>query len=214
MKVFLFVFMPILKTLSFINKLDIIVAGVWLAVLGQYHIIFAGVIMLFLSAIALGFVFAPSMIFLAPAVALMQKGKTVASIIVGTPGNLYTSVVITAWCIYVLRYFTKYANDATLLPLLIMSYGVAIAPMEFMSTKDESFASNLSTFFAEMGFITIAVLKFITNISYIQCTIVFASFMLICSAIQLTFFVFLQKEYAQLSTEAKAAFDNEGSEEL
>ncbi len=61
--------------LGIINMFGGIVAGIWLAILGEWGLIGYGIAALFISGIGLGIAMMPGMLFLAPAAALREEGN-------------------------------------------------------------------------------------------------------------------------------------------
>jgi hypothetical protein len=63
--------------LMLLNMLGGIVSGIWLAILGEWGAVGAGVLGLFVSTSLLGFALMPGLLFAVPAAYCLEKGKTI-----------------------------------------------------------------------------------------------------------------------------------------
>jgi len=183
--------------LMILNFFGGIVSGIWLAILGDWHVIIQGVIFLIFSSFAISFALMPSLLFAAPAALAIQKGKNVLGIILSVPALLYTVALITAWCLWVFWLFSSSADGHNLIPLLIWSYGVAISPWSWLAQKESQGgggeAAIFVTFFAEIACVATIIL-FLFGINLTTIGVIFASIMVIGEILQLSL-LFLQSKY-------------------
>lgn len=138
--------------LGLINTFVMIIAGMWLAILGEWGLIGSGILVLFISIFGLVSALMPGMLFAGPAAAFYKKGNKLGFYIFGCLSTLYSMAVLSAWCIAILYYFTKDANSDSFIPTLLWSYGVAIGPVLWISQKDIQSGEKhaiVSTFFAQ-----------------------------------------------------------------
>jgi hypothetical protein len=181
-----------------LNILGGIVAGIWLAILGQWGTIGAGILIFFVSTWLLGFVIMPSMLLVASAALCEERGKTFGFISFVALGNLYVLAVITIWCCCILFLFVRDATESSIIPRLLWSYGLATGPWAYMAGKDAEggggFASMLGTFLGQLAYITIMILVLFTSIALLTAIKVFAGFMAVALVIQITFAILIQKE--------------------
>src|SRR4051812_35285826 len=112
-----------------LNAFGGILSGVWLAILGQWWAIGYGIAGLFISTTLLGFAMMPGLIFAAPAAILTEKGKLVLAFPLMLLSQLYTYLVIVAWCLLVYVFFMSRSTASLFWPLLIWSYGAALGPL-------------------------------------------------------------------------------------
>jgi hypothetical protein len=184
--------------LMILNLLGGIVAGIWLALLGEWGTIGYGIAAFFMSSFALSIILMPSMLLAAPAAYYAERGNTFGLLCFGSLSSLYTIGVITAWCCGVLFFFVKEATQASLIPTLIWSYGVATGPWAYMASKEQQggsgFASTIATFLAELAYAVIILLILLTSITGAQAIKTFAGFMVVGLVIQMTFAFLIQKE--------------------
>jgi len=140
-----------------LNLLGGIVSGVWLAILGEWGEIVRGIIFFVVAGFAISIALMPSLLFAAPAAMAMERGKKLIGALLGSLSVLYTVVLITIWCIWVMWLFVSSANESSLIPLLVWSYGVALGPWMWLAQKDQQGGGNefstLTTFFAQAAYI-------------------------------------------------------------
>lgn len=146
--------------LVLLNLLGGIGSGIWLAVLGEWWAIVYGIVSMLVAAFGLGLVLMPGLLFGVPAMALIEKGKTLLAIPFFILSQIYTYFVIIAWAVFVFYIFTSRATQETFWPLLIWSYGVALGPLMFLASKDDPgvrTASSMTTFFAQIAYVALMV---------------------------------------------------------
>src|SRR5712692_8929458 len=122
--------------LALINRFGGIVAGIWLAILGEWGSIGYGILMLVGAGFLLGRAMMPGMLFSAPAAAFLEKGNKPAFYFFGFLSTLYTIAVLTVWCVVVLYFFANRADTSSIIPMLLWSYGVATGPIAWLAQKD------------------------------------------------------------------------------
>src|SRR5258705_4133805 len=100
--------------LGWFNFLGSIVAGIWLAILGEWGLIGWGIASMFVSAYGLSLVMMLAVVFALPGGYLFNRGwKVLASPFV-LLGVLYNTAVITVWCGLVLACFSQRSDDSSL----------------------------------------------------------------------------------------------------
>ena len=98
----------------------------------------------------------------------------------------YTMLVITIWCSAIFFTFATRADSAaSLISLLIWSYGVAIGPLAFLAQKDAGNEySMLSTFFAQAAYLFVIALDIVVGMSPLIAFIMIGAVMLCASLVQ------------------------------
>ncbi|MEQ8837825.1 MAG: hypothetical protein RID07_13550, partial [Lacipirellulaceae bacterium] len=96
--------------LLILNSLGLIVAAVWLAVLGEWTPLVVGVVAVFLLYLISIILILPAAMFSAPAVALMSKGQQVLAFPFVIAGSLYVVAIMTAWCFASFYWFNGQAD--------------------------------------------------------------------------------------------------------
>ena len=174
--------------LTLLSLLGDIISGIWLAILGEWGVIGYGIAVLVFSPFVLSFVMMPAIMLYNLSFPLLEKGKTLLALPFVLLGQLYIYGLITGWCLFVLYFFLSKANSYTFWPLLIWSYGVALGPWEYMAWKERQNntgdASAMTTFFAQVSYVIIAILAAIGVSSLVDLAIVFGLIMLVGMVIQ------------------------------
>lgn len=153
-----------------LNMVGGVVSGVWLAILGLWWAIGYGLLVSFTAPFLLGFTLLPGLLLGAPAMAFIEKGHDLFAYFFMFLAAAYTSAIIALWCIGILVFFVSDAGSNSLVPLLIWSYGVALAPWIYMAQKEkaagsDSGAETISIFFAEIAYVIVAIVAIFNGIS-------------------------------------------------
>jgi hypothetical protein len=89
---------------------------------------------------------------------------------------------------------------------LIWSYGIAIGPWGFLASKErDNFASAISTFLAELAYITLMLFALYTPVNLFDALKIFAVFMVIASALELFVAVTTDGEQKRLGAQSAPA---------
>lgn len=187
---------------SFLALLGGIVSGIWLAILSEWGSLGLGILFFSILMFALSIVLLPYALLAAPGAYFADKGKTFGAFFFGALSNLYIIAVITVWCCGVFYVFISDATNfmainssSSLIPRLIWSYGVAIGPWAYMTSKErDSVASVLSTFFAALAYVAIIFMGIFGPVNLFQALKMFAVSMLGGFIIQMTLACQARKE--------------------
>lgn len=174
---------------SFITTFGGTVSGIWLAILGEWGIIGTGISALFFSSFLLGFALMPGLIFALPAVALFERGNKVGGYILMFLNLIYTYAILIFWSLSVLIYYTEQASNASLIPILFWSFGVATGPISFLAMKDfqgGNAHAMLPTVLMQVAYLaTILGIIFFEEMSFLNIICLFFLTMSICLFVQL-----------------------------
>jgi len=193
-----------------LNLLGGIISGIWLAILGEWGEIFRGILFMVVSSFAISIALMPSLLFAAPAAMAIEKGKKLLGMFFGSLSILYTIVLITVWCVWIMWLFVSSATDSSLIPLLIWSYGVALAPWMFLAQKDQQGGGNeysiFTTFFAQISYI-LGMILFFLGATLGTIAVIFGIIMLIGGTLQviIAFGGEIKKSFSK--KEVKEAFE-------
>lgn len=189
--------------LSLLNLLGGVVSGTLLAILGQWRAIGIGIAYLFVSGIVVSLALMPSMLLAAPAMYCAKKGNSPGMFLFLFLSILYAMALMTFWCMGVLYLFVKMADSKSLVPMLIWSYGVAMAPWIQLARKDQQAGGNefslFSTLLAEVAYIPAILMILVANASPDQVFIMFGSIMAVGMIFE--FWVALSADKAERETE-------------
>ena len=188
--------------LMLLNFFGGIASGIWLAVLGQWWAIGYGIAGLFFSSSLLGLAMMPGLVFAAPASMLAQKGKLILAFPLMLLSQLYTYLVVIAWCIFVFIFFISHSSSNLFWPLLIWSYGVALGPLMYMVQREQMAGNSdgawMTTFFAQLAYVAMALIAAFTRASLIDLAIIFSGLMLVGMLVQTGFGVAIMIEQKRL----------------
>ncbi|MEA3408317.1 MAG: hypothetical protein U9R48_09610 [Chloroflexota bacterium] len=187
--------------LMILNMLGGIVAGIWLAILGEWGAIGVGILIIFAATIILRFVLAPSI--LSDVLAYTAKDNPLGVVCFSALSSLYIIAVVTFWCCGLMFYFVRKATASDLIPRLLWSYGLATGPWAGMAKEEargsgSEFTSMFVTFLAKLAYATAMILMVFTPITLLGAFKVFVGFMVVT-------LVFLTILVTLLLRETKAA---------
>ena len=177
--------------LRLLMMLSSIVAGIWLAILGEWGIIGYGIIAaLFVSELGLGLAISPQLLFATPAAALYEKGNKFGFYFFAFLGALYVVGVLTTWCIVVLYFFARQSDANSVIPALLWSYGVATGPIARMARKEEAqggggVGTMVPTFFSQVAYVLVILAVLFFKVSIFDVSVLFGAIMIIGLIFQL-----------------------------
>ena len=183
--------------LSIINMFGGIVSGVWLAILGEWGLIGYGILAMMVSGLLLGFAMMPGLIFAVPAATMFEKGIKIGGYFFGFLGTVYTLGVLSVWCVFVLVYFMDHATVDSVVPVLVWSYGVATAPIMWLTQKELQSGNEhalVATFFIECAYIFSILAILFIGVSLVDVLIIFAITMTLGMIFQFSLTYLVQKE--------------------
>ena len=163
---FVATFTALTVPIMILNLLGGIVSGIWLAILGEWGEIFRGILFMVISGFAISLALMPSLFFAIPAAKAIEKGKKILGMFFGSLSVLYTFALMTIWCLWIMWLFISSTTDNSLIPLLIWSSGVALAPWMWLAQKDQQVGggneySMFTLFFAQISYILGMILFFL-----------------------------------------------------
>lgn len=122
-----------------LNSFGGLIAAIWLAILGEWRIIFSGLVLIFFSSFALSFLLTPGWFFSNLAARFAEQRKKIVALSIGSLTAIYTMSVLIAFSLAILFDFTQRAAISTpLLPVLLWAYTAAMAPFAFMASKENN----------------------------------------------------------------------------
>jgi hypothetical protein len=183
-----------------LNMLGGIISGIWLAILGEWATIAYGILILLVAPQLLSWsLLLPSAVFAWPMKYFSDKGKTFGTIATASLSSVYTMALMTIWCCGIFFLFMTRADASNLILHLVWSYGIAIGPWGYLASKEhDNFASAISTFLAELAYITLMLFVLFTTINLYDAIHIFAAFMVIAVALQIVMAVMIDNEQKKL----------------
>lgn len=161
-----------------------IVSGIWLAILGEWWAILIGVPMSLFGHWGIGLAMMPAaIIFLPPANLLAEKDKLISAFLLMALSLTCILLIVSAWCLLVSYLFLSRADAETVWPLLIWSYGIAVAPLMYLTVQEqkagESYSSIITTGFAQLAYITSITVSLFAPITFLESAKIFGGVMAI-----------------------------------
>ena len=192
--------MSVVNILAFplivLNTLGSFISGIWLATLGEWATIGFGLLILVVAPRFLRW----SLQFVLPLNYFLNKGKAFGMIVSATLTSVYTVLLMTIWCCGIFFLFITWADASDFIPHLIWSYGIAISPWGFLASKErENFDFAISTFFAELAYITLMLFVLFTTINVYDALKIFAVFMVIALTLEILMAVMSDSEQKKLA---------------
>ena len=122
--------------------------------LGKWGLVIVGILAGVFSHYLLGIAFLPGMLFATPGITLLSNGKRFFGIILTAINILYVNFIVWIWCSTVFLIITDTIEINKVLPYVLWSYGIALTPLNIMTSKDkESFASVSLNFIFSVGYL-------------------------------------------------------------
>lgn len=137
-----------------LNFLSGIVGGIWLAVLGEWRLLFIGLGVTFTGAFAIGFALMPSLIFALPLQSAVERRSISGVLFFLSLNLLWTYLLIAAWCVGAFYLISQNYTLSPALPYLLWAYSIAVGPWTFLAKKDAQTGNThaaFPTFFACVG---------------------------------------------------------------
>lgn len=168
--------------LILLNALGGIVAGIWLAVFGEWGSIGYGFMFSIGGVLLISLAMMPGMLLAGPALLFDKRGIKIGSFLFGFLSIAYTFAVLTAWCLFILYFFADRSHDGLATPLLLWSYGVATGPIAYLAQKEVQSGNEyggLAAFFTQISFVLIIISILFFSPTDLAVVIIFSSVMAI-----------------------------------
>lgn len=194
--------------LGVLNAVGGVIAGIWLAILGEWGMIGWGFAFMVFSSWGLSFAMMPGMIFAFPIAYFFDRGQRVLAYPFVFLAGLYNTAVITVWCGWTLAFFAQRADGSSMIPALLWAYGAATGPLAYMTQKEgqgggDNTGATITTYFAQLGFVIMVGAALVAGLSIAEAMVIFAAVMLIGTGFQ--FIVALQAQRERDAIVGRAA---------
>lgn len=165
-----------------------IIAVVWLAYLGEWRVLGLGLLALMLAPMALGLLVLLGMVFGAPAVALLERGRSIVAFPLVLLSHAYTHVLVAAWGLLVFFEATNRLTEQNFWPLLLWSYSVAVGPWSYMAAKESQSGGGegavITTFFAQLAYVVMVGTAVIYRCPIVDLVIMYGTILLVSVILQ------------------------------
>lgn len=168
-----------------------VVPVIWLLIIGDWCPVLLGIGIVIVSDFGLSILLMLPLLLFAGLAAL---GKRVGQIIAVVLSMLYTGAIIVIWCSVVLFLFRRQLSPKNLVPVMILSYGVAVGPWAYLASHEDNPASVISTLAAELGYAVVLLMVFFGSPGFWDLVLVLAGFMLVAQVINCVMVAILSRE--------------------
>jgi hypothetical protein len=121
-----------------LNMVGGIVAGIWLAFLGEWKLIIIGILLLFTSHFYLSILMLPGLLLALICVKLVEKKNPIGHFLAFL-SQLHTNLLIVGSCgfaFFICTHFYRGQGSLGLIPYLLWSWGMALGPWQFFQSKE------------------------------------------------------------------------------
>lgn len=146
-----------------LNALSGIVGGIWLAYIGEWHLVMIALFLSIGGTFWVSLLLLPSLLFAAPLVSSERLAKSIfAAVPLGILSVGWTYCVMGAWALTIFWYFSKGVEPAAALPALLLSYSTATSVWSYLAQKEDqqNSYSAMSSFFNQLGSISLMAYTF------------------------------------------------------
>lgn len=122
-----------------LNMFGGIIAGIWLAFLGEWRLIFLGLALICTAHWVIGLLMLPGLLIL-PLAAYLGQRKSPLVYLVGAASQFYTNLLMVGTCAAAFYVCTSYYGGQSklgLLPYVLWSWGMALGPWQFLASKEQ-----------------------------------------------------------------------------
>jgi len=144
---------------ALLNMFGGIIAGIWLAVLGDWSVIFLGIGIIFVGAIAVSLLLMPGMILAGIGAMALDRGNKAVGWFLILLASPWTMLVIIVWEVGAFWVFGKRVNAHNGIPIWLWSYGAATGVWSYLASKEQRSGDSNGE--------SAAVLAFAAQVSYI-----------------------------------------------
>lgn len=122
--------------LAILNALGGIVAGIWLAILGEWSAILLGLGILFLGAFVVSLLLAPGIALAGAGAGAIDRGNRRFGWLLILLASPWTYLVIIAWEVVIFQFFGNRATPTNMIPMWLWSYAAATGVWSYLANKE------------------------------------------------------------------------------
>lgn len=151
----------LLLVLPFIllNMLGGLCGGIWLAILGEWRLVFFGILYMMGGSFLISFLLLPGMAFAAPAAMAAERRRFVLTAILGVPAIGWTFAAMTVSCVLISAAIGRHIEGSPI-PYLLWAYAAATAPWSYMASAEARSGNDSASgplLFCQLGTISVMV---------------------------------------------------------
>lgn len=176
-----------------------VVAGIWLAIVGQWRLLLMGIAAGIVADFGIGFAMMPNLLLAAPAVALLKRGYR-SGYALALMGQVYVGAVLAVWCVAVLHLLTRGAAGNVMLPCLLWSYSAATGPVAHMARRELMGGNEyamIHAFFLQIAYLLVILATLLVGFGLRGAATLFGGVMLLSAAVVWLTMIFEDKARAE-----------------
>lgn len=143
--------------LALLNLIGGIIAGIWLAILGEWSAILLGCGILFVGAFAVSLLLVPGLGLAGMGVMAIERGNKLLGWLFILLASPWTYVVIIGWEVFIFTTFGKRVTADNMVPMWLWTYGAATGVWSYLASKEEQGGDGggavMMAFAAQVAFI-------------------------------------------------------------
>lgn len=178
MKTFSALLAVIMIPFMLLNAVGGIVAGIWLAFLGEWSAIFLGFAILFVGAFAVSLLLAPGYGLAGIGAMALERGNKFVGWFLLLLASPWTYIVIIVWEIVIFNMFGKRVTLDNVIPMWLWSYGAATGVWSYLASKErqsgDSGGAAAAAFGAQIAYVVLAVCRIWLDLPLVQTVIAMA----------------------------------------
>ena len=169
-----------------LNSIGGIISCIWLAILGQWGMLIAGIVLLLFGCKIIGLLLFPQLLLATPGVLLAQKGKYRWAVLFMALSHFYIGLLITAWCTFMCSLFIDVLPLHIFIPRIILAYIVATAPWVNLARGEGNVGSSAAASWicvlsAQLAFIILIIILLTATVNILFIFRYFLFFMMSAS---------------------------------
>jgi hypothetical protein len=190
MKTFGALLAAIVIPIMLLNMFGEIVAGIWLAILGEWSAIFLGIAILVVGAFAVSFLLAPGLGLLGIGAMALERGNKFVGWFLILLASPWTYIVVIVWELVIFNMFGKRVTADNVIPMWLWSYGAATGVWSYMASQEQQSGDGGrvaagAAFSAQVAYIALAVCRIWLDWPLVQTVIAMAVPLLLQIAVSL-----------------------------
>ena len=162
-----------------------VVSVVWLASLGEWAAIGYWFAAAFGAHILVHFVMAPSVLLALPIRYFERRNISIGVHFMGFLSTVYLIGIMAIWCVVVFVLFAIKADSLPIIPVLVLSFGVATGPWALTVIKaggeagDDVYQAAAAVFITQVGYLVMLAMVLLFQKTYLEAFVTFGIIMLL-----------------------------------
>lgn len=172
------------------NLMAGIVGAIWLGYLGQWSLIFTGILLVVLGPWLISLALLPGFVLAIPLKFFSDRESSIGVSVSGLLAATYSHFIVSAWCIAVLILFASRSRSETFIPAMLWSYAVGTGPINHMARQEDraggGAASLVASFFAQVAYVAVLSLLLLMPLSLVTIAGLFVVVMALSVSVQIS----------------------------